>query len=73
MKENAQRPGGHFFLDHSGSIVLGFAAVDDKRQTGFPSGFDMHAKASGLGIARAVLIVIVEPGLTDSDHFGVPG
>ena len=50
---------------------VGIAGVDDQRQAGLARRRDMGAEALGLLVARAVLVVEVEPGLADADDLGM--
>ena len=52
-------------------VVVGFARMDDQRQPGLARRRDVAAEAGLLGVARAEIVVIVEPGLADGDHLGV--
>ena len=52
-------------------VVVGLARVDDERQAGLARGGDMIAEAALLRVARAVIVVIVEPGLADRHHLGM--
>ena len=47
--------------------VVGVAGVDDERQPGLPRRGDVAAEDPLLHVARAVVIVIVEPRLADRD------
>ena len=52
-------------------VVVGLARMDHQRQAGFARGGDVVAEAVLLRVARAVVVVIVEPGLADRHHLGM--
>ena len=52
-------------------VVVGLARMDDQRQAGLARGRDMGAEALLLRVARAVVVVIVEPGFADRHHLGM--
>src|SRR5258708_14543920 len=45
--------------------------MDNERQPRRPCRRYMTTKADFLGIARTVIVVIIEPGLADRDHLGM--
>ena len=45
--------------------------MDDERQSGLARGGDMRAEALLLHVARAVVVMIVEPRLADRHHLGM--
>ena len=47
--------------------------MDHQRQAGFAGGGDMGAEALLLRVARAVVVVVVEPRLADRHHLGMAG
>ena len=59
-------------LQDAGDVLVGVAGMDDERQAQLARRRDMGAEASLLQIARAVVVVIVEPGLADRHHLGMP-
>ena len=61
-----------FFLQNARHVVIGLARMDHQRQAGLARRRDMGAKALFLRVARAVVVVIVEPGLADRHHFRMP-
>ena len=61
----------HFLLQDPRHVVVGFARMDHQRQPGFARGGDVIAEALLLRIARAVVVVIVEPGFADRHHLGM--
>src|SRR5690242_3679655 len=64
-----QRPEGalrHFLLQYRGGVGFRLAAMDDERQARLARSLYVDAKAPGLLIARAVIIVIIETGLADA-------
>ncbi len=52
-------------------VVVGLARMDHQRQAGLARGGDVGAEALLLRVARAVVVVIVEPGLADRHHLGM--
>ena len=52
-------------------VGIALARMDDERQPGLARRRDVAAKAVLLGVARAEIVVIVEPGLADRDHLGM--
>ena len=50
-------------------VGVGLARMDHQRQAGFARRRDVRAEALLLRVARAVVVVIVEPGLADRHHF----
>jgi hypothetical protein len=60
-----------FLLEHASDIGIGLARVDNERQAGLARSGDVGSEALLLHIARAVVIVIVEPSLADRDNFWV--
>ena len=61
-----------FFFENARHVGVGFARMDDQRQAGLARGGDMGAKSALLRIARAVVVVIIEPRFADRDDFRVP-
>jgi hypothetical protein len=61
----------HLFLEDSRHVVVGLARMDHQRQPGFARRGDVVAEAAFLRLARAVVVVIVEPGLTDRHDLGM--
>ena len=61
----------HLLLENGGGVVFRLAAVNDERQTGFARRLDMDAETPRLDVARAVVIVIIEPRFADADHLGM--
>ena len=53
-------------------VVVGLARMDDQRQAGLARRRDVGAEALLLRVARAVVVVIVEPGLADRHHLRMP-
>ena len=60
-----------FLLEDARHVVVGLAGVDDQRQPGLARRRDVGAEALLLRVARAVVVVIVEPGLADRHHLGM--
>ena len=60
-----------FLLQDPRHVVVGVARMDDQRQPGRARRGDVGAEALLLRVARAVVVVIVEPGLADRDHLGM--
>ena len=59
-------------LEDACGVGIGFARVDHKRQAAQARRRDMGAKAALLRLARAVVVVIVQAGFADRDHFRMP-
>ena len=53
-------------------VVVGLARMDHQRQAGLARRRDMGAEALLLRVARAVVVVIVEPGLADRHDLRMP-
>ena len=62
----------HFLLEDRDHVLVGVAGMDDERQPGLARGRDMGAEDALLHVARAVVVVIVEPRLADRDAARVP-
>ena len=58
-------------LENARHVVVGLARMDDQRQSGRARRGDVIAEAALLRVARAVVVVIVEPGLPDRHHLGM--
>ena len=58
-------------LQYSRHILVRVARMDDERQAGGARGGDVVAKSAFLGLSRAVVVVVVEPGLADRNHLGM--
>src|SRR3546814_3972190 len=54
-------------------VGVGVARMHDERQAGLARRGDVGAEAHLLGLARRMLVEIVEPGLADADHLVVAG
>ena len=52
-------------------VGIGLARMDDQRQAGLARRGDVAAEAGLLGVARAEIVVIVEPGLAERHHLGM--
>ena len=61
-----------FLLENARGVVVGFARVNDQRQSGRARRRDMGAKAPLLRVARAVVVMIVEPRFADRHDFWMP-
>ena len=61
-----------FFLKNARGVGVGFARVNDQRQSGRARRRDMGAKAPLLRVARAVVVVIVETRFADRHDFRMP-
>ena len=57
----------------AGNIGVGIPRVDHQRQARLAGGGDMRPEALLLNVARAVIVMIVEPGLADRHHLGMTG
>ena len=57
-----------FFFEDARHVVVRLARMDHQRQPGLARRGDVSAEAALLRIARAVVVVIVEPGLADRHH-----
>ena len=60
-----------FLLQDARHVVVGLARMDDQRQSGLARRRDVVAEALLLRVARAVVVVIVEPGLADRHDLGM--
>ena len=56
-----------------GHVLVRVAGMDDERQPGFARGPDVGAEVGALILARAAVVVVIEPGLADADHQGIAG
>ena len=54
-------------VDHRGGVVFGITRVNHERETQSLSKPDLRPESGSLGVARRVVIVIVEPALADGD------
>ena len=73
MQHGLERSARHFLLKDAAALVIGLAGVDHQRQAGLARGCDMRAEPAFLGVPGAVVVEIVEPGLAERDHLGMPG
>ena len=71
MQHEGERALSRLLLEHAGNVGVGVARMDDERQAGLPRRGDMGAEALLLHVARAVVVVIVEPRLADRHHLGM--
>ena len=55
-----------FLFENSRGVGVGFARMDDERQAGFARRRDVGAEAALLRVARASVIVVVEPSFADA-------
>ena len=53
--------------ENAGDLGVGFAGMDDQRQAGRPRRRDMGAEDALLDVARAQIVVEIEPGFADAD------
>ena len=60
-----------FLLQDRRHVVVGIARMDDQRQAGLARRRDVVAEALLLRLARAVVVVVVEPGFADRHHLGM--
>ncbi len=58
-----------FFRQNARHVGVGFAGMDHQRQAGLARRSDVLAEALFLRVARAFVVVIVEPGFADGDDF----
>ena len=58
-------------LENASHVAIRLARMDDQRQAGRTSGGDVIAEPVLLRIARTMIVVVVEPGLSDRHHFGM--
>ena len=72
VQDRGKRAPRHLLAQDGGRIVVGVARVDDERQLRRPRRGDVAAEALRLGLARAVVVEVVEPRLADGHHLGVP-
>ena len=66
--QHARHSGGARFAQHRPGVVLRFAGVDDKRLRHFRGERDLRRKRGALGIARGIVVMIVEAALSDSNR-----
>ena len=72
MKDAREAPFVHLLAQDLDHVLIGIAAVDDQRQTGRPGGRDMVAETLPLVLARAAVVVIIEPGFADAHDLRQP-
>ena len=54
-------------------IFIGVTRMNDQRQPGFPRGRDMDTQRGLLNFGAVGGIMVIKPGFTDPDKFGMPG
>ena len=72
MQHRREGPLPAFLLKNPSDIRIGLPRMDNERQPRRARRRNMASKADFLRIARTVIVMIVEPGLADRDHLGVP-
>ena len=72
MEEALECPAPALLLEDALGVGVGIARVHDKRQCGATCCRGVGAKGARLGLARAVLVVVIEARLADADHAGMP-
>ena len=60
-------------FEHAQHRVIGFARMDDKRQSGFLRGLDMGGEDPFLIVARRKLVMKVEAAFADPDNVFLAG
>ena len=65
--QHAEGARGPRIADHGASIVLGVPGVNDKRFIQLRCQSDLRGERRPLGIARRIVIVVVESAFTDRD------
>ena len=68
MQHEGKGAARRLLLEDAGNVVVGVAGMDHERQAGLSRRVDVGAEAALLILARAVVVVIVEPGLADRHH-----
>ena len=71
MQHGAKRPFCHFVFKDAATVKVRCAGVNDNRQAGCTGGRDMRAKAALLGLARAMLLEIVQSCFAKCHDFRV--
>src|SRR6266545_1052605 len=71
MEDGGESAPPRFLLQYSRHVLVGLARMNDERQAGCARDGDVIAEALFLRRVRASLIVIIEPGFSDCDHFGM--
>ena len=71
VDEGGERALLRLFLENACRIVFRIARVHDQRQTRFTSHGNMRAKQGLLHRAVGLVVVVVEPGFTDTDDLGM--
>src|ERR1043166_6904599 len=71
MEHGRKGTGAAFLPEDAGHVGVGFAAVDDERQSGFARRGDVRPQPRLLRLARAEMVMIVEPRLPDRDDLGM--
>jgi hypothetical protein len=71
MQDGGESAPARFLLQYSRHVLVRLARMNDERQAGCARDDDVIAEALFLRRARASLIVIIEPGFSDCDHFGM--
>ena len=56
-----------FVRENAGDLGIGFAGMDDQRQAGCPRRCDVGAKDPLLDVARAQIVMKIEPGFAEAD------
>ena len=70
--QHAGEPGPlPLFAQNPHRVVLGVAGMDDHRHVQFQRGADMAAECFLLQCAWAVVVIIIEPGLTDGNNLRI--
>jgi hypothetical protein len=66
--QDAAGAGGPRLANHRPRIVLGVAGVDDERLPDIGGELDLRRESSALGIARRVVVVVIETTLAYRDR-----
>ena len=71
MQHGREGPPPRFLFEDARHVVVGVARMDHQRQPGLARRRDVTAEALLLRLARAGVVVVVEPGLAERHHLGV--
>ena len=67
VEDEGEGPCPALFFEDVGHVIVRGAAVDNQWKTGDPRGCDVTAEAGGLGLARGIVVEVVEAGFADGN------
>ena len=73
MHQQLERSLGVLVFENVAHDLVGLARVHHQGQSGSPGGFDVNAEHLGLDVARAKVVVEIQPRLADADHLLTSG